>query len=1313
MAQLPVIFLAFANEQVNLERRLQSLAAEQHRLTEVLEKAETAGLCELVVLSSATADLIVSTFQKARYQGRIALFHFAGHADGYQLLLETAEGQNAVAHGQGLVSFLGGQDSLQLVFLNGCSTQQQSRELVEAGVPAVIGTSQAIADQVATDLAVRFYRAMAEGASIQRAWKEAEDQALMTIDPSDADSRRSLFWDEEDDHLPSFFPWDLYLKPGGEIVQHWNLPMAVDNPLFGLPDPPYQYQPPERPFRFLERYRRQDQQIFFGRSYYIRDLFDRISSSTSAPVILLYGQSGVGKSSMLDAGLFPRLEAVATVVYARRDARHGLLATLTGALHEAGADNLPALPDRLAEETDPADDPQTRYRQRLMEIEALAQTFDPGSRRQLEQAIARLKAPEEPTVIQVHHEGDADEAPTLRAAWYQLEAAQERPLVVLLDQIEEVYTQPIEAQPDELQVFLREVAQIFGDPNDLPRGKLILSYRKEYHPEIEDLFKKERIAREGIFLQQLGKKDIEEVIAGISRDERLQKRYRLSVEPELPAIMADDLLEDKDSPLAPVLQILLTRLWEHEEDNHQREFTVALYQELKRSGDSMGKFLDRQLEELAQHHPHAYHSGLALNVLNFHTTDLGTAAKRKAEDLDARYQFPADHPLHTQRRAELAELRQQLIGLSLLASSGKDSTGLAHDTLAPLVQQRFRNADQPGLRAARILDNKLTEYQTDPSNLLDETDLGIVEAGLDGMRTLDAQEHALIEASQARRAQAQRRRRQVRVAFLALFALIAVAGIVALIQSQLARENEIRALNNLALAKEQTAIADSARQVAEDSTAAAQRARATAIVEREAARLAEQKARDEQARATREAQRARDSAESAQRQRSLAERAQAQALDSARAAQQARLAADSSARVATTRQFLALGRSVAAKAVQLTDDSLQARLAALAYRFNQDHDGSPYDAEIYRGVLDAWQALLGQQANLIGTLEGDPRDLAFLDPQNLFSTGSDGKLTRWHWNEDPAQAESFSLASAGAVSNRALLVDASQNLLVANAGAPQATLLALDGLRGVNPYAATLPYGRMWDLASLPGRGFVFSSQDGLIRRAALAGGQWRIDTIARPGTQAKALAVSPDGRWLAAGGADGQLRLYALGDTVKEAHIPFPPFDGDASSEIGALAFHEKDGQTRLAVGTDAGRLGLFQWRGTPKQAGQAPLWLSGHQARVEALAFRPDGEQLASASRDRSIRLWHIRGTKELPIVLQLDHWAMSVAFSPDGRRIVGGLQFGELRYFPTQAQALYEDLCDKVRTFPPLAEAEWELTWKQYVDEQLPVGPQMICP
>ena len=61
-----------------------------------------------------------------------------------------------------------------------------------------------------------------------------------------------------------------------------------------------------RPYKFLDYYTEQDAQIFFGREQEIETISSQILAHRS---FILHGRSGVGKSSILRAGLMPRLKA--------------------------------------------------------------------------------------------------------------------------------------------------------------------------------------------------------------------------------------------------------------------------------------------------------------------------------------------------------------------------------------------------------------------------------------------------------------------------------------------------------------------------------------------------------------------------------------------------------------------------------------------------------------------------------------------------------------------------------------------------------------------------------------------------------------------------------------------------------------------------------------------------------------------------------------------------------------------------------------------------------------------------------------------
>ena len=325
MAELPIIVLAFANEQEG-RRYLRDLPEELRRLQEILKEAERNGLCRLEVLSNATLDQIFDVFTRNRDQ--VAILHYAGHADSGRLLLESSAAGGAAAHAAGLATFLGQRRGLQLVFLNGCSTRAQVARLLEAGVAAVIATARAIDDAMARDIRRRFlHRAGLRRTARARPTKRRGGVFWPPTTPFPRRITATATWasasdsaspDPTDDHG---FPWEF--RPGTELVERWSLPDAAGNPEFGLPRLP-ERDLPERPFRHLSWFTAEHAEVFFGRGYQVRELYEQITDPTGPPILLLYGASGVGKSSLLDAGLVPRLEAGGNAVrYCRRDQQKG------------------------------------------------------------------------------------------------------------------------------------------------------------------------------------------------------------------------------------------------------------------------------------------------------------------------------------------------------------------------------------------------------------------------------------------------------------------------------------------------------------------------------------------------------------------------------------------------------------------------------------------------------------------------------------------------------------------------------------------------------------------------------------------------------------------------------------------------------------------------------------------------------------------------------------------------------------------------------------------------------------------------------
>jgi WD40 repeat protein/serine/threonine protein kinase/tetratricopeptide (TPR) repeat protein len=135
-----------------------------------------------------------------------------------------------------------------------------------------------------------------------------------------------------------------------------------------------------------------------------------------------------------------------------------------------------------------------------------------------------------------------------------------------------------------------------------------------------------------------------------------------------------------------------------------------------------------------------------------------------------------------------------------------------------------------------------------------------------------------------------------------------------------------------------------------------------------------------------------------------------------------------------------------------------------------------------------------------------------------------------------------------------------------------------------------------------------------------------------------RCVAVSPDGRSLAAGCGSGFLGVWDTADWRLRVIQR-------SASHVLSVSF-SPDGRHLASAGTD--RL-IKIWN---VASGQVVRMLVGHSYMISSVAFSPDGKTLASGSEDNSIKLWDPATGKELRTLQGHTSWAHCVAFSPDGR-------------------------------------------------------------
>src|SRR5262249_47458336 len=97
------------------------------------------------------------------------------------------------------------------------------------------------------------------------------------------------------------------------------------------------------------------------------------------------------------------------------------------------------------------------------------------------------------------------------------------------------------------------------------------------------------------------------------------------------------------------------------------------------------------------------------------------------------------------------------------------------------------------------------------------------------------------------------------------------------------------------------------------------------------------------------------------------------------------------------------------------------------------------------------------------------------------------------------------------------------------------------------------------------------------------------------------------------------------------------------------------------------------FEWYYLYRLCHQEIFTLKGHTGIVNSVAYSPDGKRLASASHDRTVKVWDAQTGKELRNFNGLGRFGegplQAIVFSPDGKRLAGAYPYCMVKVWDAQ--------------------------------------------